>query len=228
MLVTGVGRAGQVAPAVAAAFAGAGASVLLVGHDAAQAEDRARELRERGHAASAFGCDLADAAAVEALAVRIAREHGSAVHALVNAAGGFGLTGPVAESDPASFHRQIEINLTTAYLTTRAFLPAIRAASGTIVFFASEAALPDGAVADLAAYAAAKSGVVALARAVAQGERRHGVRANAVAPGAMRTAANVAAMAEARYVELDDVASAVLFLCSEHARAITGQVLRLS
>jgi 3-oxoacyl-[acyl-carrier protein] reductase len=80
----------------------------------------------------------------------------------------------------------------------------------------------------MAAYAAAKAGVVTLMRAVAQEERDNGVRANAVAPAAIRTADNVRDMgADARYVEREDVASAVLFLCSPAARAVTGQVIRL-
>lgn len=229
VLVTGVGRRGQVGEAVARTFAQAGARLLLVGHDAEEAEARAGELREAGHAATAFACDLADAAAVDALAARITGADAPRLAALVNVAGGFAVTGPLPASDPTQFHRQIEINLTTAYLTTRAFLPAVRAARGAIVFFASEAALPGSSVGGLAAYAAAKSAVVALTRVVARDEAAHGVRANALAPGAMRTAANLEAMGkDARYVELDDVAAAVLYLCSEGARAITGQVIRLS
>lgn len=201
--------------------------MILVAHDGALAEDRAREIRDAGGEASAFGCDLTDPTAVEELARRVGRDR-DRLDALVNVAGGFGITGALSESDPSAFRRQFEINLTTAYLATRAFLPSIRAAKGSVVFFASEAALPGGSVAGLAAYAAAKSAVVALARAVAQDEATHGVRSNTVAPGAMRTAANLATMGDARYVELDDVASVVLFLCSDEARAITGQVVRLS
>lgn len=229
VLVTGVGRAGQVGDAVARAFAEAGAAVLLVGHDPAEVGARCEELRTARHDAAAFACDLADAAAVETLANRVARDHPGGLAALVNVAGGFGITGPLPESDPAQFGRQIEINLTTAYLATRAFLPAVRTRRGAIVFFASEAVLPGSSIARLAGYAAAKSGVVALMRAVALDEAERGVRSNALAPGAMRTAANVASMGkDARYVELTDVAATVLYLCSEGAHAITGQVIRLS
>lgn len=227
VLVTGIGRPGQVGPAVANAFARAGASLILVAHDGTLAEARAREIRDAGGSATAFGCDLTDPTAVEDLARRVGRD-ADRLDALVNVAGGFGVTGVLSESDPSAFQRQFEINVTTAYLATRAFLPSIRAAKGSVVFFASEAALPGGSIAGLAAYAAAKSAVVALARAVAQDEAPHGVRSNTVAPGAMRTAANLAAMGDARYVELDDVASVVLFLCSDEARAITGQVVHLS
>jgi 3-oxoacyl-[acyl-carrier protein] reductase len=120
------------------------------------------------------------------------------------------------------------INLTTAYLTTRAFLPALRTAGGAIVYFASAAALPGGAVSGMAAYAAAKSGVIALMRAVAADERADHVRANALAPTSIRTAANLQSMGDkVHYVEREQVAAAVCWLCSTEASAVTGQVVRL-
>jgi NAD(P)-dependent dehydrogenase (short-subunit alcohol dehydrogenase family) len=143
-------------------------------------------------------------------------------------AGGFGMTGPLDASDPAEWHKQIAISLTTAYVATRAFLPALRRTKGAIVYFASAAALPGGSVAGMAAYAAAKSGVLALMRAVAQAEGKAGVRANAVAPTAIRTAANEQSMGtDARYVEREEVAATVGWLCSAAASAVTGQVIRL-
>jgi NAD(P)-dependent dehydrogenase (short-subunit alcohol dehydrogenase family) len=145
-----------------------------------------------------------------------------------NLAGGFGMSGPIAESDPAAFDRQFQINLTTAYLSTRAFLPLVRAAQGAVVFFASEAALEGARTSGMSAYVAAKSGVVALMRSVADEGREYGVRANALAPSSIRTATNEASMgADARYIEREDVASVVAFLSSPAAAAITGQVIRL-
>jgi NAD(P)-dependent dehydrogenase (short-subunit alcohol dehydrogenase family) len=121
------------------------------------------------------------------------------------------------------------INLTTTYLATRAFLPLVRAARGAIVSFASEAVLPGSRIAGMAAYAAAKTGVATLMYAVAQEERANGVRANAVAPGAIRTTSNIESMgADKHYVEREDVAAAVAWLCSSEAKAVTGQVIRLS
>jgi NAD(P)-dependent dehydrogenase (short-subunit alcohol dehydrogenase family) len=176
----------------------------------------------------AFACDLADEGQVASLATEVSGFTGGRIDALINAAGGFAMSGPVAESDPAVWQRMFAINLTTAYLSTRAFLPLLRAARGAIVYFGSVAALPGAKGAEMAAYAAAKAGVLTLMRAVAAEERAHGVRANAVAPTAIRTAANVQAMGEqARYVEREDVANAVAWLCSEEARAVTGQVVEL-
>ena len=68
-----------------------------------------------------------------------------------------------------------------------------------------------------------------LAMALSQEEAPNGVRVNVVAPASIRTARNVAEMgAAARFVELDDVAAAVAWLCSTQAQAVTGQVIRLA
>lgn len=228
IVLTGVAREGQVGEAVARAFAERGAIVVLLDRDAEQLASRAAELVAGGHRAFAFPCDLTDAAAVAAVAKTVASAHGGQVDALVNAAGGFAMSGPLAESDVGGWQKMIAINLTTAFLATRAFLPLVRAARGSVIYFASEAALPGGRAAGMSAYTAAKSGVVALMRSVAQEEAEHGVRANALAPGAIRTTANIEAMGDtAHYVEREEVADTILFLVSDRARAISGQILQL-
>jgi len=228
VLITGIGRAGQVGEAVAKAFAAEGARLAVVDLALAEAEARAAELRALGADARGYAADLSNEAQVDFLAAEAGAVFGGRLDALVALAGGFGATGPIAESEPALWHRQITINLTTAYLATRAFLPALRTAGGAIVYFASAAALPGGAVGGIAAYAAAKSGVIALMRSVAADERAHHVRANALAPTAIRTAANLRSMGDqTNYVEREDVASAVCYLCSADAGAITGQIIRL-
>jgi 3-oxoacyl-[acyl-carrier protein] reductase len=227
-LLTGVGREGQVGEVVARAFAERGAAVILVDRAGDAAEARARALASNGHTATAYGCDLTDPDDVAELATQVRRNHGDRLDTLVNMAGGFASTGTVAESAVDAWHRLLAINLTTTYLATRALLPLLRPARGAIVSFASEAALPGSRISGMAPYAVAKTGVVTLMQAVAQEERSNGVRANALAPAAIRTAANLDSMgADTRYVEREDIAAAVLWLCSEEARAITGQVVRL-
>ncbi|HEX5437875.1 MAG TPA: SDR family oxidoreductase [Gemmatimonadaceae bacterium] len=228
IVVTGVGRSGQAGESIARAFAEAGASVIAIDRTREHVEARVAELRAAGHAASAYACDLANEADVSAVADAVAVDHGGRVHALVNAAGGFAMSGPVAESDVGVWHRQFMINLTTAYLATRAFLPLLRPARGAIVYFTSAAALPNKSAKRMAAYLAAKSGIIALMHAVALEERDAGVRANALAPTAIRTTQNMESMgSQVRYVEREEVDSAVLFLCSDDARAVTGQVIEL-
>lgn len=227
VLITGVGREGQVGEALARAFAESGARLALVDRTPDQVEARAAELRASGAIVHAYACDLTDAEAVAGVVASVQRDLGD-LDAIVCAAGGFAATGAVDAGDVAAWERQIAINLTTAHVTTRATLATLRRTRGALVYFASAAALPGAAPKGLAAYAAAKSGVLALMRAVAADERRTGVRANAVAPTAIRTTRNEADMGtDAAYVEREDVAAVVRWLCSEEARSVTGQVVTL-
>jgi NAD(P)-dependent dehydrogenase (short-subunit alcohol dehydrogenase family) len=229
VVLTGVGAKGQVGEVVARAFAELGASLVLVDRTLANVAERAAELTSGGYAARGYACDLTDAAAVTSLVGEVRRNHGDKIHALVHMAGGFGMSGPVAESSLDIWNRQIAINLTTAYLATRAFLPMLRAARGSIVLFASEAALPGATGKNRSAYAVAKTGVVTLMHSIANEERKLGVRANAIAPTSIRTAVNVAAMGEdAHYIEREQVAAVVTFLCSDAASAISGELLPLT
>ena len=227
-VLTGVSRQGQVGETVAQSLAERGVSVVLIDRTGVEAEARAREIRDRGHRALAVNADLTDASQLDAVARVVKNEFGG-VDALVNIAGGFSMSGKVSDSDPGAWSRQLGTGLTTAYLTTRAFLPLVRERRGAVLFFAAAAALPGGRIAEMSAYAVSKAGVITLMRAVAQEERPTGVRSNALAPTAIRTAANVESMdASTRYVEREDVADAVLFLCfSDAARSITGQVIQL-
>ena len=228
-VVTGVGRAGQVGEVVAREFARRGASVAIIDRDGPSAETLAASMRAQGLQVSAYGCDLTDAAATADAFARIAAAGAGRIHALANVAGGFAMSGPVAESDPAVFQRQIAINLGSAYGATRACVPFMRAAGGAIVFMAAAAAMPGGKVAGMSGYAASKAGVMALMRSVAQEERAHGIRANALAPTAIRTAVNLDSMGDKfAYVERESVAAVVAFLCSGEAVNITGQVIELA
>ncbi|WP_411282342.1 SDR family NAD(P)-dependent oxidoreductase [Gemmatimonas sp.] len=233
IVITGVGRAGQVGEAVALAFAQRGATLALLDVQPAEVEARAAWLTERGFAATAHVANLADANAAKVAADEVVErtkaQFGGHVHAVICAAGGFGITGPISDADPAAWSKQFTINLETAFGATRAFLPAVRAAKGSFVYFGSVAALPGGAPKGMAAYAAAKSGVLTLMHAVASEEKPHGVRANAVAPTAVRTAANLADMGDkTEYVDRESVADVIAFLISPLARNVSGQVLTLA
>lgn len=227
VLITGIGREGQVGEVVAGTIAKAGASIIAVDLIREAADARASALRDLGAHAEAHACDLTNESQVRALADTISGTHGGRLDAVVNLAGGFGMSS-VAEGGLDVWQRQLALNLNTAVLTTRAFLPLVRSARGAFIFFGSAAALPGASVANMAAYVTAKSGVITLMRAVAEEERSNGVRANAVAPISIRTAANVRDMgSDARYVEREDVARVVLWLCSEESRPVTGQVIAL-
>src|SRR5688500_2482041 len=107
VLLTGVGREGQVGEVVARVFAERGATVLLVDRQADQAEARAGALADQGHRASAYGCDLTSADDVGALAARVRGDHGERLDALVNMAGGFAASGTVAEGAVDVWHRML-------------------------------------------------------------------------------------------------------------------------
>jgi NAD(P)-dependent dehydrogenase (short-subunit alcohol dehydrogenase family) len=227
-VLTGVSRPGQVGELVARWFAERGVSVVLIDRTGTEAEERAKELRDRGLNATAFRADLTDATQLDSVARAVSDQFGG-IDALVNIAGGFAMSGKVAESDPEAWARTLGIGLTTAYLTTRAFLPLLRKRRGSVVFFASAAALPAGKVAEMSAYAVSKAGVITLMRAVAQEEHDTGVRSNALAPTAIRTTTNTESMGnKVRYVEREEVADIVHFLCfSQASHSITGQVIQL-
>lgn len=233
IVITGVGRAGQVGEAVALGLAQRGAALALMDLQQTEVDARAATLRALGYTVTAHAANLSDGAAAASAAAQIADAHrvqfGGAVHAVICVAGGFGATGPLDSSDAALWHKQFMINLDTAYNATRAFLPAVRQGRGSYVYFGSVAALPGGKAGGLAAYASAKSAVLTLMKAVAADERANGVRANAVAPTQVRTAANIDSMgADKDYVDRESVADVVAFLTSPLARNISGQVITLA
>lgn len=228
IIITGVGRAGQVGEMLALRFAQSGATLGLIDRDAGPLDERATDLKKAGHRVIASVADLTDADSVARAAAECTNGGKNPVYGLVAAAGGFGMSGPVADSDFAAWQRQLQISLHTAYFATRAFLPMLRAARGSIVYFASAAALPGAKTANMSGYAVAKAGVLALMQAVSQEERVNGVRANALAPTSIRTAANVDSMGDNQaYVERESVAAVVQWLCSEASRDVTGQTIRL-
>jgi NAD(P)-dependent dehydrogenase (short-subunit alcohol dehydrogenase family) len=227
-LLTGVSRPGQVGEAVAARLCEDGFSVLLVARDAAEVEARAAELRARDADAKGFAADLGSEQSVATLFNAIAAECRGKLAAFVHLAGGFAVTGPVAETALEDWEKQLTINLRTAFLTARAAVPLLRSEGGSAVFFSSESALTGAKLSRVGAYAVSKSALLTFASALSQEEASSGVRVNVLAPAAIRTAANVADMgAGSRFVEREDVASTVSWLCSDEARAVTGQVIRL-
>src|SRR4051812_28064536 len=115
-LLTGVGREGQVGEAVAGRLAADGYRVLLVDRTAEQVEARAAAITASGGSAHAFAADLSDPSAVERLFAEVKAAAGDGLDAVVHLAGGFGVTGPVADTVLADWDKQLTINLRTAFL----------------------------------------------------------------------------------------------------------------
>jgi NAD(P)-dependent dehydrogenase (short-subunit alcohol dehydrogenase family) len=228
-LVTGVGRVGQIGHAVARGLGRAGAKLLLADVNAVGLADRVKEFTAEGIAAKASPGDLTQPQAARAAAAA-AQSHFGGLDVVVNVAGGLLSYGPFTEVKPDALDRELAVNFKTAFFTCQAAVPVLLARhGGSIVNFASIAAVRP--LMHMSAYSAAKSAVAGLTRALAREYRDAGIRVNAVAPATVRTADNVAQMQadpKMPLVELDEVVYTVLFLVSDEASAITGQIVPIT
>jgi NAD(P)-dependent dehydrogenase (short-subunit alcohol dehydrogenase family) len=146
----------------------------------ARSTERAHDLRADLPDATVLVADLADAAAVEAVAAQLP----DALDSVVHAAGVVDL-GPVASLTTEDWQEQLAVNLLAPAVLTRVALPALRAARGTIVFVNSGAGLT--AQPQWSAYAASKFGLRALADSLRAEEQEYGVRVTTVFPGRTAT-----------------------------------------
>ena len=224
-LITGVGRVGKIGHAVAKGFAEAGARLVLADVNAVGLADRVREFKAAGRRVASSAGDLTTPAAARA-AVAVARQEFGGLDVVVNVAGGLVNYGSALELTPEQLEKELAVNVKTAFYVSQAAVPALlERGGGAIVNFASVAVLRPQS--QMASYIAAKAAVAGLTRAFAREFRDRGVRVNAVAPGTMKTADNLAQMKDAnvRWVELDQLVTAVLFLASDDAQAVTGEIL---
>jgi NAD(P)-dependent dehydrogenase (short-subunit alcohol dehydrogenase family) len=232
VVVTGASREGQMGEHLALAFAREGARLALAARTEANVRQVAEKVAATGAKALAVAADLTDEAGAAALAERTLETYGR-LDVLVNLAGGLTRVGPAVLLSLADFRRELDNNLVTAFLCARAVIPAMqRANRGRIVNFSSLAAASPGA--QMLAYNCAKAGVTALTRTLALELKGTDVTVNAIAPGLIDTEANRRDMKpspeelERKWVSRDAIARAALFLASDDAQGITGQVLAVT
>ena len=234
-LVTGAGSG--IGRACALGLASAGAAVLVSDVDQGSAERTTAEIVALGGRAVTNQCDVADPAAVAAMIRACVEEFGSIDYA-VNNAGVVGAQKPLHRYAVADWHRVISINLTGVFHCLSEELRVMYGQGrGAIVNIASEAALR-GNAAD-AAYTASKHGVAGLTKTAALEAIGRGIRVNAVCPGVIETgilaglvdiAPEISAKAErmmpiGRFGQPDEIAAAVVWLCSDAASLVVGHLL---
>jgi NAD(P)-dependent dehydrogenase (short-subunit alcohol dehydrogenase family) len=168
--------------------------------------------------------DLFEETSVGAVAALAAQDARNPLGAVVNLVGGYSQGGRVHETPIADFEAQLRVNLRPTYLVTAAALPhLIAAGGGSVVCVSTRAALRPFPGA--AGYIAAKAAVLAFVDALAVEYRDDDVRANAVLPSIIDTPANRAAQPGAkveRWVQPEEIAAVIRFLCSDEARPTSG------
>lgn len=235
VLITGAG--GGIGRAAALAFAREGARLMLGDIDLHAAEATAGLVAAAGGEAHTLRCDVSSPDEAEAL-VRAAVARLGRLDCAVNNAGIEATQEGTARLPVATWERTIAVNLSGVFYCMRAEIAAMRAGGGAIVNIASALGLVGFAGA--AAYVAAKHGVIGLTKSAALEYATRAIRVNAVCPGFVETpmldrvgvtsdpdrrAAIEGLHAMGRLGRPEEVAGAVLFLCSEAASFVTGEAL---
>jgi len=230
-VVTGAGRG--IGRAIALKFAGEGADIVCVSRTAENSGKVADEVRGLGRKAWAHAVDVSDSKAVAAAGETIVRDAGR-VDILVNNAGVTrdGLLMRMSEED---WDTVLDTNLKGAFLFTKAFARTfVKQRSGRVINVASIIGLIGNA--GQCNYAASKAALIGFTKSIARELASRGITVNALAPGFIETDMTAAVNEPLRrelleriplnsFGQAEDIANAALFLASDAARYITGQVL---
>lgn len=225
ILVTGASQGLGEAISLAFARRHPGARLALVARNADNLEAVAARCEKLGADAHGFVCDITDPAAVSRLPAAVAKHfRADAPDIVINNAGAF-IPAKFADTDVETFDAMLSVNLRSAFLVTRAFLPALQARrSGDIVFISSICGKIglDGC----AAYTTAKHGLTGLAAALRAETKGSGLRVIAVHPGAIDTPIwKNAPVDRARLMSAPGVADAIVALTALPADVVAEDIL---
>ena len=222
VLITGASQG--IGAAVALAFAERpGSRLALVSRNEGKLEAVAEQCRTRDAEALVVPCDVTDDAAVDAMAARVHQRLGPP-DVLVNNAGLFE-PGGFLETSPEAFRRQVEVNAVSAFLVTRAFLPAmLERRSGRILMMGSVASVrgyPGGT-----AYGAAKHALLGLARSLREETKGTGVGVTTLLPGATLTPSwDGVDLPPDRFIPPEDIARVAVEVATLSVRSVVEEVL---
>lgn len=236
-LVTG-GNTG-IGAAVALALAKHGANVAITYRKGVEgAQQVVSAIEQIGCKALALQVDVTQRAAVRAAVDQAAQTLGGRIDVLVNNAGDLIRRQKLEDMEEDFWDAVIDVNLKSVFLVTQAALPYLQ--NGRIINMSSLAGF-DGGGPGAAVYATAKAGIIALTRGMAKEFAPRGITVNAVAPGFIANTGfhNTFTAPEAQQGMIartplgrggtpDDVAGAVLYLASEYASFITGEVIQVN
>jgi NAD(P)-dependent dehydrogenase (short-subunit alcohol dehydrogenase family) len=230
-LVTGAGRG--LGAAIAHGLAKAGARVILADIAPDEAQKAAQSIAGEGFHAFGEQLDITDRKALDVFAAHVAQTYGE-LSILVNNAGVAGMARLGDAESADTWDRNIAVNLTGAFDTTRAFLPALKATRGTVINVSSVVAFTSGFA--HVGYTASKGGIRSLTQAMCRELAPFGIRVNAVAPGYIDTAMGGKGDGTTddwlrwhcplgRFGEPREVAGPVVFLASDQASFVNGVTL---
>lgn len=229
-IITGVSHAGQVGYALASAFAREGAMLAISSRSVERVNARAEELRKEGAQVIAIPADLTTEEGANTLIQETLKAYGR-IDILVNLAGGLTKYGPSDELSLADWEFELNNNLRTTFLCTRAVWPIMKSQGGGKILNFSRAGGVQSASPMMLAYNCAKAGVDALTRTFAKEGKNVGIYVNAIGPGLIVTQSNLDSMKPSpeelgkKWVSKEQIIEAAIFLVTPASNGVTGAIL---